>query len=242
MLNKYISNQIVSISMAEADAFAMEYFMKICGFNREGEKYRRMLKQGMDIKERISHWVDIKAVVSSFPGDSIQGNKAVLNGVTFECNAFQRLDPGHVAGIYIYVMTAGIYEMDDEEPILDQLYADIWGTAYVDAGIEALKNFVEKDLEQHNEGNEPVTVLDYFGPGFYGMDVDQVIKFFEVLDGGKIGVKARSNSLMLPLKSCAGFLIAVDDKTDLPPSDCKNCRAEYKNCAFCQAVIRRNER
>lgn len=226
--------------MAEADVFAMEYFMKICGFNREGEKYRRMLKQGMDIKERIRESVDIKVVISSFPGSSIKDNRAELNEVTFECNAFQRLNPEHVRGVYAYILTAGIFELDDSDPILDQLYADIWGTAYVDAGLEVLKKFVEEDLNGA-DGSGDITVLDSFGPGFYGMDVNQVSSFFELLDGDKIGVKARSSCLMLPLKSCSGFFVGVDVKTSLPGSDCKSCRSEYKNCAFCHAVIKRNQ-
>ncbi len=225
--------------MAEADVFAMEYFLKICGLDREGEKYRRMREQGMEIKKMLSDRVEIKAIISSFPGSSIQGNLAVLSGIGFECNAFQRLDPEHVTGVYAYILSAGIYELDNEDPIMDQLFADIWGTAYVDAGLEILKKYVEKDL-QETCGNSDITVLDSFGPGFYGMDVNQVGKFFELLDGDKIGVKARSNSLMLPLKSCSGFFIGVDDKTSLPASDCKSCRSEYKNCAFCQAKIKQN--
>jgi len=240
MKNKFMNNQTISITMAEADVFAMEYFMKICGLNREGIKYQRMLKQGMEIKERIRDSVDIKAIVSYFPGSAIKNNTAVFNGVAFHCNAFQRFDPAHVLGVYIYILTAGFFEFEHDEPILDQLYADIWGTAYVDAGIEVLKKYVEKELEGKHRYHEKITVLSSFGPGFYGMDVNQVSSFFEVLDGSKIGVHARSNSLMLPLKSCAGFYVAVDDKTDLPDSDCESCQSEYKNCAFCQTVIKGN--
>lgn len=240
MQNKFYNNRVVTISMAEADAFAMEYFMKICGFNREGEKYQRMLKQGLDIKEQIRERVEIKAVLSSFPGISISGNKADLNGVVFECNAFQRLDPAHICRIYAYVMSSGIYELEDSDPIMDQLFADIWGTAYVDAGLELLKRFVESDVLEFCESKE-VKVLDSFGPGFFGMDVTEVGKFFQILDGDLIGVKARSNSLMLPLKSCSGFFLAVDDASSLPGADCKSCLSGFKNCAFCQAVIKQNK-
>ena len=240
MRNKRMNNQLISISVAEADAFAMEYFMKICGFNREGEKYQRMLKQGMDIKERIRDNVSLKAVTSSFPGSLIRDNTATLNGITFECNAFQRLDPDHIKGVYAYILTAGSFELDQEEPILNQLYADIWGTAYVDAGLEVLKKIIEKDQMKNNK-EDASTVLDSFGPGFYGMGVNQVGKYFELLDGDKIGVKVRSNSLMLPLKSCAGFFVAVDDKSKLPASDCKSCQSEYKNCIFCHTVLREKQ-
>ena len=137
-------NQIISISMAEADAFAMEYFMSICGLNRDGEKYQRMLKQGMNMKEIISRKLDIRAIVSSFSGETIQNNKATLNGITFECNAFQRMDPKHIHGVYAYILTAGALEIEDDAPILDQLYADIWGTSYVDSGLEVFKKAYRK--------------------------------------------------------------------------------------------------
>ena len=240
-----MKNHVVQISMAEADAFAIEYFNRISGLNREGEKYRRMLKQGMEIRERIKDKLDLKAVISFFQGNVIAGNIAKLDGVEFECNAFQRLNPDHVKGIYAYILTAGTLELGDEEPILDQLYADIWGTAYVDAGLEVLKKHINNfnlNMDEPADQTEPevkLSILDFFGPGFYGMGVDQVSKFFELLDGDAIGVVARSSSLMLPLKSCAGFFVVVDDDTELPASDCKSCRAEYKNCAFCQAVIKK---
>lgn len=234
-----MNNQLITISMAEADTFAMEYFMRICGFNREGEKYQRMLAQGLDIKKRIQDRVELKAVVSSFSGDVIADNTATMKGIPFECNAFQRLNPKHIKGIYPYLLTAGNFEMESDEPMLNQLYADIWGTAYVDAGLEVLKKMIEKDQLEHNKNeNDICTVLDSFGPGFYGMNVNQIGKFFELLDGDIIGVKARSNSLMLPLKSCAGFFVAVDDRTELPVTDCKSCQSEYKNCQFCHAVVK----
>ncbi len=241
-----MKNYVIQISMADADAFAMEYFNRIGGLNREGEKYRRMLKQGMEIKERIKDKLDLKAVISFFQGNVISGNTAELDGVKFECNAFQRLNPAHVKGIYAYILTAGTLELGDEEPILDQLYADIWGTAYIDAGLEVLKKYIKRfslnsdDPAGQTEPKAKLSLLDSFGPGFYGMGVDQVSKFFELLNGEAIGVVARSSSLMLPLKSCAGFFVVVDDDTELPASDCKSCRAEYKNCAFCQAVIKTN--
>ena len=226
--------------MAEANALAVEYFIKICGFNREGEKNKRMLARGMEVRDRIRDKVDIRAVVSSFPGSVLYKNTAVLSGITFECNVFQRLKPSHILGVYAYIMTAGSFELDDSAPALDQLYTDIWGTAYVDAGIEILRGYVEKDLEERACERE-FCVLGSFGPGFYGMDVNQVGKFFELLEGERIGVKVKGSGLMLPMKSCSGFFAGVDDKTSLPASDCKSCQAEYKNCAFCQSVFKKNE-
>jgi hypothetical protein len=231
-----MDNQIIRITMQEADVYALDYFNRICGFHKEGAKYEKLLKKGLEIKEKIEAQVDIKAIVSSFDSDIISGNTAKMGDVTFVCNAFEQIAAGSIQKIYAYILTAGVYELEDTAPILEQLYADIWGTAYVDAGLEVLKSKIRL-----GENSSAVTVLDSFGPGYYGMDVDQVGNFFRILDGEKIGVHVRNNCLMLPLKSCSGFYIAVDDESKLPAVDCKNCRAEHKGCAFCQAIIKKNE-
>ncbi|HVI41827.1 MAG TPA: hypothetical protein VM577_14335 [Anaerovoracaceae bacterium] len=235
-----MKNQVIHLNIDEADLFASDYFINICGFHREGEKYKRLLAHGMQIKGRIIDKIDLQAVVSSFDRDIISGNTAQIGEVAFVCNAFQQINRDSIQKVYLYIFTSGDFELNDDDSIIDQLYADIWGTAYTDAGLEVLKNYLMDDFNKNNSKSE-ATVMDPFGPGFYGMDVDQVGKFFEVLDGGKIGVKARTNSLMVPLKSCAGFFVVVDDGTALPAADCKSCHADHKGCEYCQAVIKRNK-
>ena len=256
-----MKNQIIHISVEVADRYAYDYFINICGFrNKEGDKYKRMLDRGMRIRERIADKIDMKAVVSSYDGSIISGNKAKIGDTVFVCNAFEQLNQESIEIIYAYLFTAGSLELDDDDPVIDQLYADIWGTAYTDAGLEVLKHRLKAEFDKSRSGisgdgrnpgrngndgkdetkdGKEAVILDPFGPGFYGMDVDQIGLFFEVLDGDKIGVKARTNSLILPLKSCAGFFVIVNDDTKLPSADCKSCRADHRGCEFCQAVIKR---
>lgn len=233
-----MKNECISLSKEEADRYAYDYFLNICGFkDREGEKFQRLLDHGMKVKERIIDRIDMKAVASSFDSDIISGNTARIGDVTFVCNAFEQLEKSSIRKIYLYIFTAGDFGLNDSDPVIDQLYADIWGTAYTDAGLEVLKHRLKEDFSRDRE-HEKAEILDPFGPGFYGMDVDQIGSFFEVLDGDQIGVQARTNSLMLPLKSCAGFFVLMDDGSKLPPADCKSCRADHKGCEYCQAVIK----
>lgn len=240
-----MENQRIQLNIDDADQYAYDYFINICGFrDREGDKYRRMLEHGMKIREKILGRVDLKAVATSFDRDILSGNTAKVGDVTFVCNAFEQIDRESVQKIYAYLFTSGNFELDDGDSIIDQLYADIWGTAYTDAGLEVLKNYLKADSDRSSAGKGDAGkafMLDSFGPGFYGMDVDQIGSFFEVLDGDLIGVKARTNSLMLPLKSCAGFFVIVNDDTRLPSADCKSCHADHRGCEFCQARIKRNQ-
>lgn len=233
-----MKNQVIQLGKEEADLYAFDYFLNICGFkNREGEKFKRLLDHGMKIKERIIDRIDLRAVVSSFDCDIISGNTATIGDTVFVCNAFEQLETSGIQKIYIYLFTTGNFELDSNDPVIDQLYADIWGTAYTDAGLEVLKNRLKEDFNRNGCGAK-AEILDPFGPGFYGMDVDQVGSFFEVLDGDLIGVKARTNSLMLPLKSCAGFFVLMNDGSRLPAADCKSCHADHRGCEYCQAIIK----
>lgn len=241
-----MKNQLITISKEDADRYTFDYFINICGFrNKEGEKYKRLLDHGMKIRDRVIGSIELKAVVSSYDGDIISGNTARIGNTVFTCNAFEQLNPESIRKVYLYIFTSGSYDLNDKDPVIDQLYADIWGTAYTDAGLEVLRQHLKNDFDNTNcpcdadrDTDKKTSILDPFGPGFYGMDVDQVGKFFEVLDGEKIGVRARTNSLMLPLKSCAGFYVVVDDGSKLPRADCKSCRADHKGCEYCQAVIK----
>jgi hypothetical protein len=123
-----------------------------------------MLARGIENQGNDRDRIDIKAWYHSFR-DALSGKHRRAFRVTFECNAFQRLDPSHICGVYAYIMTAGTFELDDAAPILDQLYADIWGTAYVDAGLDVLRRYVEEDLKERSEERE-LFVLDSLAPDF----------------------------------------------------------------------------
>ena len=251
-----MDNQIIRITAEEATPQATAYFNKLCGFDREGEKIRRMRTEGLEIQAYIRGNIRISAVASFFRpptrmdaaskrppsagscAGALRWDKDKPDAMTlctatnqdeftFTCNAFEQIDKDSVLGVYGYLLTAGVYMLDDSEPIMRQLYADIWGTAFVDAGLDILKTRL-------SDGAPFVCV----GPGFYGMDHEQINHFFTLLDGAKIGMELLHHRLMKPLKSCAGFLILANDPAKLPPADCANCLGNHKGCLFCHAAIK----
>jgi len=229
-----MKNQIIKITREETDSLAMETFIKISGLNNTGEKNTRILREGICLRERIKDKINIRSVVSLFPGTAMKNNTVMLDGIKFECNAFQHLDLNGVRGIYVFILTAGNFDNCENMSMSDQLYTDIWGTSYVQAGLSVLKQHLKQYLREcEQQSTQSLSILDYFGPGFYGMDINQMKKFFDLLNGDSIGVKLENSGIMIPTKSCTGFYIAVGDGTKLPGLDCKSCMAEYKNCSFC---------
>jgi len=217
-----IRNKVISIPAAACDELANEYFMGISGIDRPGPKYHRMKKEAFDIRDRIRPNVQIRAVYSYYDKVELSGSTAVIDQVTFHCNAFEQIDPGAVHGVFLHLLTAGEFYLDGE-PIMNQLFADIWGTAFTDAGRMKLE-------EMFRQGGR---VSQGFGPGFYGMESIQMKDLTKLLDGGAIGIETKATGVLVPLKSCGGMTFRVGEGYVNIESECINCLGNPSGCAFC---------
>lgn len=217
-----IRNKIITIPTDECDDLADAYFMATSGIDRPGPKYERMKQEAFEIRNRIRERVNIKAIYSYYDMPAMSGNTATIDGVTFHCNAFEQINPEAIQGVYLHLLTAGDYHLDGE-PIMNQLFADIWGTAFTEAGRMRLATIFE--------GDGPLS--DGFGPGFYGMETIQMKELTTLLDGAAIGVETRPTGILLPLKSCGGMTFLVNDAYVRLSTECADCRGNKSGCAFC---------
>jgi hypothetical protein len=188
-----------------------------------------MLLSGLSIRDQIRDSLQIKVIMSAFDRESIKGANIEINDLVFSCQALDQIDRGKVTRVYAYLLTIGQLSFDSDS-VLDLFYADAWGTAYVDAGRDLLRAWLQ-NLDTAVKGE---FVSDSFGPGFYGMGMDQLAKFFQLLEAEQIGIKLNGSTMMLPLKSCAGFFLVVEGEGQLPGNDCKSCLSESKGCNFCR--------
>lgn len=227
-----MENIIFEIEKEKVEVKSIDFFLRSSGLNREGEKFNKMRDSANKIKKEIVDRVNIRAIVSYFDEFNLEGDTLTIKGNQFICNPFVLMKKENIKGIYVYVITGGDYYLDDR-PILDQLFADMWGTAYVDAGRENLAERIFEDFKKRNTTDENIIISSSFGPGFYGMETGDVVKIFNLVDGEKIGVTCRDRGLMVPLKSCAGIYIAVESTTELPEFECETCLGNGKNCNFC---------
>ncbi|WP_324823306.1 hypothetical protein [Sinanaerobacter sp. ZZT-01] len=227
-----MNQHIISFAVSDAIEKARNYYIQTCGLSFEKDKHVRMMRIAEDILNEGIKGLHMYALISEFGKEVLKDNAMVLNGVTFRCNAFSQLDQDKVLAIYPYILTIGEITTKSDS-ISDQLFADIWGTSFVDAARDLLQDEIEEHLKEKYNRTD-IVVSSSFGPGFYGMDVTMMKKFFQVLDGSKVGVELKGNSLLLPLKSCAGFYVAVENKWVLPPADCQNCLGNAGGCSFCK--------
>lgn len=213
----------ITINQDEWYSSAEAFFTKMAGLEKEGPKYERMRSGATEMIRETQPRITIKAVCRYFTDIKLDGSKAVIGDDTFDCIAFQQIDPDTVKGAFVYAVSAGDFAFPDED-ILNQVYADLWGTALTDA----LRLECKKELEKK------VRLSDSFGPGFYGMNVGQMEKIARILDFDKMGLVIRENAVIVPLKSCAGIYFEVKDTYQYLRSACVECQGAYLSCVMCQ--------
>ena len=234
-------NERIRIDEGLAYPLAEKRFIQTCGFNLETEKHQRMMKMGRKVREDGIDGINIQALLSFYTPEVFNDGTIRINGQDITCNYFAQIPPESIEGIYFYMLTAGECYFSSEENIMDFLYADIWGTNYVDAGIEVLtRDYIREDMKKRFAGREAY-MSEEFGPGYFGMPVIETKKFFEILDGSMIQVRVKESGLMIPQKTCAGLYFVLN-RTDIKAEpECMRCHGNKAGCQFCAVRAKRNE-
>ncbi len=233
---------ILRIPEKELYKEAQEHFIHICGLSRESSKQLKMLNLGTRSRLKGLEGLNIKAIIKSFDIEAYQNRKVQIQGKTFTCHGFENIPDDTVKKVYLYIVTVGECKYDQEDDIMTQLYADVWGTAYTEAARDYVKNRILEDLSRGFPGQpgNSLFLSETFGPGFYGMDVLKSIDLYGLLEAEKIGIQVRDSGILLPLKSCSGIFLAVTDPNSLPHPDCRDCLGNAMSCSFCRLRKHKN--
>lgn len=230
-----MENKSFEMDKSRLDYQAEKYFIQSCGLQPGNEKLKRMMDDAEKIRKEMYESIRIQSVLSFFDQFELQGEILRLEQTEFKCNAFSLLDPRQVKAVYAYVVTAGDCSLEGRG-MMDQLYADMWGTAYLDAGRNSLKEKIMQEYrgrESEKDERDKLSISASFGPGFYGMDVEELFKIFQLTEPEKIGVVFRENCAMDPIKSCAGLYLIVKNPGCLPDDACESCIGRRTSCSLC---------
>lgn len=203
------------------DERALYYLNKMQGID---EKTRR---EALLIREEIYLGLKVKDMVNRYlPKEKdfrIVGNKLIIRDIDFVCDGFMELSEGWLEEIIVYMISMPPLEDFSEEDLLRSYYGYIWQNVYIEA---------KKDLIL-GEGKKYLS----FGPGYFGMALEENEKIYSLLEGRKIGVSIKNHS-MFPAKTCTGLCLKIKDEfieivKKLDP--CKYCVGNKNACDMCQA-------
>ncbi|MDR1572346.1 MAG: hypothetical protein LBS32_07460 [Clostridiales Family XIII bacterium] len=204
---------------------ALENLKRSCGFDPGKEMHRRMLDEAVAMRGAWSRGARLMAATAVSEGCAPRGGALEISGVRLECAAFAQLDASRVGGAAVYAVSLSLGGAAAAESVSEAFYEDLWGNAYVCAGVEALR--------ERLAGECGAGLSDSFGPGYYGMDISQMKKLALLLDFGRIGARVEESSMISPLKSCAGLFFLLRGEIGMPEPSCISCAGDRGGCAFC---------
>lgn len=217
-------NRIVTFGGEDFERRVRYLFESAAGVTGSEPKKARLREDGYAVRDRLFSYTEPRAVISYYDDVKVNGKNAYIGGVCFECMAFQQIEPAVVNGAWVYAVTAGEEEAGGDG-IMDQLYAHIWGTAYMDAAREELRKLLSEGAE----------ISDDFAPGFYGMPLGQMREICRLVDTGSIGVRAADNGTLRPARSCAGIYFEVSSGYRRISGACADCLGSSVGCSLCRA-------
>ena len=228
-----MKHSMISFDVDQAEPIARDYFLKYSGIETMNKKKTRMMDRAELVLDELKGSLDLKAVCVEGAPDHFFGRELVFFGQTFRCQAFERIEKDTLRKVYAYALTTGAFATESDS-ILDQLYEDIWGTAFVDA----CRGLLREQLESAERKNDSeVKLSQSFGPGYYGMDVAQTRLMGEILPMKEINMRINESGMMIPQKSCTGLLFVVPKDSALPPSACVECGIKTAGCRFCDGFF-----
>lgn len=208
---------------------AEERFFRICSFNLAEAGQRQMEKAAFRIRGHLREQMDIRAVARFWENPVLQGDMLQLNDVTLRCGAFAQIPRDVVKGAFVYLLTIGETDIEAEDYIMTEIYHDIWGTSYVESALEVLRrDCLESQLE------EDLYLSESFGPGYYGMPMEEGKMLFSLLGEETAGVIQKASGLLLPEKSCIGLMLVYDRPGIRMPQTCEKCLGSRGGCQFCE--------
>lgn len=212
---------------------AEERFFRMCGFDLGAVGHRKMEQAAYKVRNHLLSQMKIRAFVQGWDHPQVEGADLHLGDTVITCDAFSQIPKEAIKGAFAYLLTIGETDIEAEDYIMTEIYHDIWGTAYIDSAMEVLR----RDCLMPMIEEEGFFLSENFGPGYFGMAMEEGSKIFDLLDGAAIGVSRKASGLLIPEKSILG-LILVYDREDIKMSrSCEKCLGNKGGCNFCEKRI-----
>lgn len=135
----------IDINKDDCYKLAKSILMQISGLdkNRDGVNFAKMRKDAEFVIDKMKDLIQLKVACNYYDKVLLNGPEAIIAGERFNCRAFQQIKPESVKGAFVYAISGGDFSLEDEST-LKQVYADLWGTALIDALRVMLRQELQK--------------------------------------------------------------------------------------------------
>jgi hypothetical protein len=223
-MDRWVDEFNIGFSLGGLYEAALSRLKVSCRFNPAAEMHLRMLDDAIAAHTDFARGAELAAAAAFFVTAAPRGRLLEIGCAEFSCAAFELLRADNMTKIIAYAVSLRT-EATQGRDIGRQFYENMWENAYIGAASDALR----ETLAVRVDG----LLSDSFGPGYYGMALEEMKKLARVLDFGKIGAEILENGLINPPKSCAGIIFAVRDLSLMPAASCRDCLGDRAGCAVC---------
>lgn len=226
---------VMSIDPNELNKIAEKRFLEMMGepAMRYNAAWLNQQKNALNLRDELRDKFNLKGIIKIYDRVDFQSGSCSLNdinlrveGFTIPCNQFGNIDSAKISIVALYLLTCD--ELSVENNLLYSLYLDMWQTAYLDSSRELIRNKMYQYFD--SEQNKKLDIASY-GPGYFGMGLDEMGKIHNLLKGEEVGVTI-VNGLLNPAKSCAGIYLGMEEDS-IQSFACESCIGNMKNCRFC---------
>lgn len=216
--------KILHMDKGDCCLLARQIFEQRMGPAGKGSCVKRKRQRALQAAAFFDEQVSPKAAYVFFDQSQVTLTRccARLGGTGISCKAFSQMEPQTIKGAYIFVLSIGNIDLSGET-MTQRVYADLWGSAYVDAA----RILLQKELEQHS------LLSECFGPGFFGMEMGEMRAIDEIVRFDCIDARIESSGAILPPKSSAGLYFSVTDEYEPLGQPCKTCKGNHRGCEYC---------
>lgn len=207
-----MTQKIIDISLEQIAPDPAGVF-KLQGIPRDVEPPERV-KALYD--EVVTRFLDNAAPIGIMADVSIEDFRDIYKGTGLNApdTPLEHIVPNaHNLALFTFTLgkavSADIESLLDHKSLAQGYMLDSIASYCADKAAEAAQQIFLERLLAEGSASPPTRVLMY-SPGYCGWHITGQGKLFAYLEPGKIGVILNSSSLMIPLKSISGVLVAGD--------------------------------
>ncbi|MGN0465076.1 MAG: hypothetical protein ACI4F9_01840 [Lachnospiraceae bacterium] len=233
-------NKILTVALLEWKKNMGHRLAKISGFEHMDLEMRKEHEAIAEyIYEEYLRDISVQILLQPFSKECVREQSFYFaEDIEISCDILERLklEQSDIVLGYLYAFCVPVFSKEKREkyenlPLLEQYYLENWLIAALDVGREWIRNY----LLQKNSIRNVCYVTDSFGPGFFGMAVENLPQFFKIIDGKSVGITVTESGNLNPLKSCVGiYLVTTKEVSSLMGRDCINCAGNKLGCNVCR--------